>query len=376
MGASGGRRLPFVATSGTQAAADFRLLNDVWKVLEEQYLTRPIDRTQAVYGAINGLIASLKDPYTVFLSPEESGEFQNEIRGTFEGIGAEIGIKNDQLVIIAPLPSSPAQRAGLLAGDAILTIDDVESQTLTLDEAVNRIRGSKGTTVKLLTRRADDEPKEISIVRESITVKSVQTQFRDDGIAVIELSYFGPTTTADFRSAANEVVLKNARGIVLDLRSNPGGYLDAAVDVTGHFVETGTTAVIEEDADGTRTPLTTESGGALRGVPTVVLVDQGSASGAEIVAGALQDLKVATLVGVTTFGKGTVQQIEEFADGSSVKYTVARWLTPNGRSINKGGITPDVEVKRTEEDFTAGRDPQLDRALEELKQTIEENQTP
>lgn len=362
---------PFQQIKTSSASADFTLLNDVWGILEKQYVAQPIDKTNAVYGAIHGLIASLKDPYTVFFSPEETKSFQEEIEGTFEGIGAEIGIKNEQLVIIAPLPSSPAERAGLLAGDQILSIDSVESKTFSLDEAVSHIRGAKGTAVILLIQRSgESEPKEISITREAITVQSVTTTYLDDGVARVTLSYFGPNTARDFQSAANEIVVKGSRGILLDMRNNPGGYLDAAVSVASQFVQNGTPIVIEEAADGTKTTQSAQNGETLLGIPTVVLIDQGSASGSEIVAGALQDLHVATLVGAKTFGKGSVQQLEELPGGASLKVTIAKWLTPNGRSIHEEGIAPDVTVERTEEDYNNDRDPQLDRAREALKEKI------
>lgn len=363
---------PFQQIKTSSASADFTLLNDVWGILEKQYVAQPIDKTNAVYGAIHGLIASLKDPYTVFFSPDETKSFQEEIEGTFEGIGAEIGIKNEQLVIIAPLPSSPAERAGLIAGDQILSIDSVESKTFSLDEAVSHIRGAKGTAVVLLIQRSGEpEPKEISITREAITVQSVTTTYLDDGVAQITLSYFGPNTARDFQSAASEIVVKGSRGVLLDMRNNPGGYLDAAVSVASQFVQNGTPIVIEEAADGTKMTQNAQNGETLLGIPTVVLIDQGSASGSEIVAGALQDLHVATLVGAKTFGKGSVQQLEELPGGASLKVTIAKWLTPNGRSIHEQGITPDVTVERTEEDYNNDRDPQLDRAREALKEKID-----
>ena len=371
VGTKGSWTAPFQEPKTSSASVDFTLLNDVWGILQKQYVSQPINTTTAVYGAVRGLIDSLKDPYTVFFTPEESKSFQEEIEGTFDGIGAEIGMKNEQLVVIAPLPKSPAERAGLLAGDQILSIDAVQSKTLSLDEAVNRIRGAKGTTVVLqILRTGETEPKEFSITRESITVQSVMTEYRDDGIAYLTLSYFGPNTARDFQSAANEMTMKDVKGIILDLRNNPGGYLDAAVSVASQFVENQTTIVIEEEADGTKTTLRSENGNVLSGMPTVVLVDQGSASGSEIVAGALQDLGVATLIGVTTFGKGSVQQLEDLDGGASLKVTVAKWLTPKGRSIHEQGIAPDVVVERTEEDYSNDRDPQFDRALEILKEKI------
>lgn len=350
----------------SSASTDFPLLNDVWGVLQKDYVSN-IDKTNAVYGAIRGLVASLNDPYTVFFSPDESKGFQEEIQGTFEGVGAEIGIKDQHLVIIAPLPGSPAERAGLVAGDKILAIDQTASDSLTLDEAVQKIRGTKGTKVVLRIQKANaTDAQDITIVRESITVQSVKTTYLDNHLADIEVSYFGPNTTQDFRTAVNDAVLKGSKGIILDLRNDPGGYLDAAIGVASEFVKKGTPIVAEQAGDGTKTTLRSEDGEALVGVPTVVLVDQGSASASEIVAGALQDLHAATIVGVTTFGKGSVQQLEDLPGGATLKVTVAKWLTPNGRSIQEHGITPDVVVERTADDYDHNRDPQLDKAKELL----------
>lgn len=350
----------------SSASIQVNLLNDVWGILQKRYAGK-LDPTAATYGAIQGLIGSLKDPYTVFFTPKEAKDFQNEIQGTFEGIGAEIGIKKNQLVVIAPLPASPAEKAGLVAGDAILTIDGSDSSTLTLDEAVRHIRGKEGTTVKLeVVKNGAKEPTTISIVRSAITIQSVVTKFLDNHLARIDLSYFGPNTAKDFQSAVNDAVVRGAKGVLLDLRSNPGGYLDAAVEVASHFLAKDAVVVIEETADGARSSSTSPREGELINVPTVVLVDQGSASGSEIVAGALQDQGAATLVGVTTFGKGSVQQIEDLPDGSSLKVTVAKWLTPKGRSIHEVGIAPDVQVQRSQEDIDNGRDPQFDRAVQLL----------
>lgn len=357
----------------TSASPSFQLLDRVWEVIQSQYVHQPVDMEKAVYGAARGLVESLEDPYTVFLSPEESQVFQQEIEGTFEGIGAEIGIKENRLVIVAPLKGSPAEAAGLTAGDFINAIDGEDTTGLPLDEAVSKIRGAKDTVVVLTIQKPDSEStEEVSVTRGTITVDSVTVTFTDDQIANVELTYFGPETAGDFRAIANEIVVKNAKGIVLDLRNNPGGYLDAAVNIAGEFLDRGQTVVIERITDGSQTTFSAKDDGALRGIPLVILVDGGSASASEIVAGALQDYGIGKLVGTTTFGKGSVQQLEELPDGSHVKVTVAEWLTPNGRSINQKGIEPDIAAERTREDFDAGRDPQLDAALAELRQSSTE----
>jgi carboxyl-terminal processing protease len=345
--------------------ADFTILDDVWGVLQKRYVNQPIDAKNAVYGAISGLLASLEDPYTVFFTPEESRAFQDEIQGTFEGIGAEIGMKETQLVIIAPLPESPASKAGLFAGDAILSIDGIETTMLTLDAAVEKIRGPKGSTVTLVIQRSDEkETRTFAVTREKITVESVRVAQRDS-TAEITLSYFGPNTAKDFQNVVNEILLRGDRGVLLDLRSNPGGYLDAAVDIASHFLKNADVVVLEETSDGKRTTTTANADGALAGIPLVVLIDGGSASGSEIVAGALHDHGVATLIGEKTFGKGTVQEVEDFQDGSSLKITIARWLTPKGVSIQDNGIEPDEVVRRSQE--SGDDDPQLQRARDVLE---------
>lgn len=363
-------RSPFFGqlwSAGTRGAPTFGKVEEVWATLKQEHAGSSPSEADAIYGAIRGLVQSLDDPYTVFFTPKESKTFQDEIQGMFEGIGAEIGIKNGQLVVIAPLPGTPAERAGLSPGDEILFIDDDPTLDLSLDEAVGKIRGKQGTAVKLKIQRAGArENTELTIERKAIVIQSVKLSFLDGSIAHLELSYFGPKTAQEFSSAINEILVKGAKGIILDLRSNPGGYLDAAVDVSSHFVEEGNVVVAEQFPDGRRDTYKARRLARVTGIPLAVLVDRGSASGSEIVAGALQDYKLGTLIGVTTYGKGSVQELKEFPDGSSLKMTIATWFTPLGRSINEQGIAPDIEVKRSAEDIAADHDPQLDRAKELL----------
>ncbi|MBU0598303.1 S41 family peptidase, partial [Patescibacteria group bacterium] len=318
-------------------------------------------------GALKGMIRSLGDPYSIFLDPEETENFTQELSGSFEGIGAEIGIKNDQLTVIAALPNTPAYNAGLKAGDKILKINDFDTIDMSLDMAVSLIRGPQETVVVLtILSSNNDEINEISITRNIIDVESVTWEILDDNIAYIELIHFNSDTYSDFKKIANEIILKNPNGIVLDLRSNPGGYLDNAIDVAGEFLEDK--VIVIEDFGDSREEYKSGNNAKLKDIPMVVLVDAGSASASEIVAGAMQDYDRATIVGEMTFGKGSVQDFEEYIDGSSLKITVAKWLTPNGISIEDEGIIPDVEIINTEEDFNNNQDPQLDKALEILKQ--------
>ncbi len=353
------------------SAANFQQLREAWDLLQQKYIVQPIDPAAATRGAIRGLVESLGDPYTVFFDPQEAQEFREEIDGTFEGIGAEIGIKDDALVIIAPLPQSPAERAGLLPGDQILLIDEAPTTEMNLDEAVRKIRGEKGSAVVLTIRRTSEQvAREVAITRDAITVQSVRLTTREDGLASVQVAYFGPKTVAEFREIANALVVQKKKGMLLDLRSNPGGFLDAAVDVASFFVQKDGVVVVEKFRDDSTKEYRSDRVPLLQDMSLVILVDQGSASAAEIVAGALQDYQIGTVVGTGTFGKGSVQEVETLDDGSSIKVTVARWFTPKGRTIDATGIQPDITVERSEEDIAANRDPQLDRAAQELLQRI------
>ena len=361
---------------------DFEEFWQVWQYVKENYVNADIGDTKLFYGALAGLVASLDDPYSVFLNPEISDEFEQELSGSFEGIGAEIGIKEERLTIIAPLPGTPADQAGLRAGDKILAIDGLDTRGIALDYAVSIIRGKRGTTVVLtILSNGNTEPQEVTIVRDTIEIDSVRFlrkdalgkdegeegfSLKDGNIAYIELLYFNENTLADWNKNIQAVLALNPQGIILDLRNNPGGFLTTAIEIAGEWVN-GKTVVLEQLRSGVKIAHQANRQARFVDIPTVVLVNKGSASGAEIVAGALQDYGVATLVGETTFGKGSVQDLKKFKDGSSVKLTIAEWLTPNERNINEEGIKPDIEVEMTREDYEADLDPQLDKALEILR---------
>ncbi len=348
---------------------NFNLFWEVWDYLKNNYVDDNVMDTKLFYGALAGVVAGLQDPYSVFLEPETSKKFQQELSGSFEGIGAEIGLRDDTLTIIAPLPGNPAEIAGLLAGDKVLAIDDYDTTGMSLDYAVNLIRGPKGTTVKLtILHNGDSVPTEVHVVRDTIKIVSVSWKMLDNQIAKIDLKYFHEDTLTRFNTAVREIIAQQPRGIILDLRNNPGGFLQTAVEITANWVGADKIIVIEkrrnEDFFGH------QAAGSIayfQDIPTVVLINKGSASGSEIVAGALQDYKAATLVGETTFGKGSVQELKALEDGSSVKLTIAKWLTPAGREIDQEGIAPDVEVKLVKEDYDKDLDPQLDKALEILR---------
>lgn len=346
---------------------DFNLFWNVWDILKKEYVDRDkLDDKKMFYGALKGLVESTGDPYTVFMEPKAALEFSNDLAGTFEGIGAEIGKKENIITIVAPLADMPAEKAGLKAGDQIYAINGQTTSGLAIDEAVNKIRGPKGTEVVLtIFRNGFDKPKDFKITRQTILVKSVRTNMTDDKIFVITITNFNNDTSELFKKAAQEAVQKNPKGIVLDLRNNPGGYLETAIDVASEWVDQGV-VVTEQFSPEKKNEYLHRGRARLKDFPTVVLVNQGSASASEIVAGALKDYGKAVIIGMKTFGKGSVQTLEEIKDGSSVKITVAKWLTPKGYNINDQGIEPDVQVDLTLEDYNKNKDPQMDKAAEIL----------
>lgn len=362
--------------TGLYSAADNSLISDdvnfnlfweAWDTVKKNYVGRDkLTDKQMFYGALNGLVSSTGDPYTVFMDPQITKEFEDDLSGTFEGIGAEIGIKDDVLTIVAPLPGMPAEKAGLKAGDKIYAINGTSTAGYSSDQAVKMIRGPKGTQVTLsIFRDGFKAIKDFTITRDAIVVKSVNAELRSDGVYLITVSNFNNDTIDLFNAAVREAVVKNPKGIILDLRNNPGGYLDTAIEMASEWVEEG--VVVSEKYSDTKIDEHLARGQArLKDIPTVVLVNQGSASASEIVAGALQDYQKATIVGKQTFGKGSVQTMQNLSDGSAIKITVAKWLTPKGKSISDEGIKPDVEVELTEDDYNKDKDPQLDKAIETL----------
>jgi len=327
-----------------------------------------------IYGAIEGMVASLGDPYTSFLPPDENKVVQEDLTGSFEGVGIQIGFKGTQLAVVAPLPGSPAEKAGIKAGDFIVGIKDEEKELdrgtvgISLPDAVKAIRGRSGSQITLaLLRDGEESPILVDIVREKLDVPSLILSYvgENESIAHIRLLKFGGDTEEGWNKAVNEIVRKAVFGVILDLRNNPGGYLNVAIELGGDFVGKGTPIVIQENSDGTRNSFTSNGQGRFINVPVIVLVNEGSASASEILAATLrEDRTDVTLVGKKTYGKGTVQEKKDLPDGSGVNITVAKWLTPKGTWVHKVGIMPDVEVTLTPEDITAQRDTQLMKALE------------
>lgn len=346
---------------------------EAWNTLNEKFVqthassTLP-DNKKKLWGAIAGLTSSFGDPYTVFFPPAEAKIFQENIAGNFGGVGMEIGLTKDGiLTVIAPIKGTPAYKAGVMAGDLIASIDGKTTEHMSTDEAVSHIRGPKGTTVSFVFARAG-KPVKISVVRDTIEIPTIDNSYdAKTGIYYIALYSFTQNSAELMDGAFADFRRSGATKMIIDLRGDPGGYLESAVDIASHFLAKGAT-VVSEDYKGKRETITHVSrgvGGIPEGTKVVILIDQGSASASEILAGALQDNKKATLIGTRSFGKGSVQELVDIG-GGSLKVTVARWLTPSGNSISDGGLTPDIKAERTAEDFTAGKDPQKDRAIEFL----------
>jgi len=345
---------------------DLGIAWEAWEKLHDKYVGDLPANESMVYGMTRGLVGALDDPYTIFMEPDKSKQFKENLKGSFEGIGAEIGMRQDILTIVSPLEGMPAEKAGLKPGDKVLKIDDKESQGLDLDEAVSEIRGEKGTDVKLtVISEGDSAPREVDITRGSIDVKSVKWEMKENNIAYIRLASFSEDTVKEFARVSREIKESKAEKIILDVRGNPGGYLGTAVDIGGFFLPMGS-LVVREDFGGKKPAVnyTTNSQPVFEGYPAVVLINRGSASASEILAGALNELMGAKLVGEKTYGKGSVQEFLTLSDGSTLKITVAEWLTPKGKVINKEGISPEHEVFFSPEDLADNNDVQLSKAME------------
>ena len=356
---------------------DFALFWRVWDTLEAEYFDKgKLDKREMVYGAIAGMTQAIGDPYTVFLPPTDNKVFQEDLQGNFEGVGIQIGFRGSRLAVVAPLPGTPADEAGIKAGDFIAGIKDEEKGIdrgtigITLPEAVQAIRGPAGSTVTLvLTREGEDAPVIVDVVRESIDVPSVILEMVEDEagggkVAHIRVLKFGAETAEEWDKAVRDI-LKDPEvvGVVIDLRNNPGGFLQSAVDLGAEFVDKGSVIVIEESANGTRHEFKTDRLPKLKDANVVVLVNKGSASASEILAGSLRDVINAQIVGDITFGKGTIQEPKQLEGGAGLHITTSKWLTPSGFWVNEQGLTPDVEI---EDDVETAEDEQLQEAIKIL----------
>ncbi|MDO8183769.1 MAG: S41 family peptidase [bacterium] len=361
---------------GAPGQVDFSLFWQVWSVMDDKFvngtttaLATPAELQERVYGAISGLVDSAGDPYTVFLPPEEKKSFEDDIRGEFGGVGMELGRKDGDLVVVSALAGSPAKRAGVLPADKIIRVDGVDTHSLSVEEAVKKIRGAVGTKVKLsLFRPSENKTLDLTITRETIQVPTMEAKLLPAGVFLLNLHNFNANSADLFRQGLRQFVESGTDKLIIDLRGNPGGYLDAAVDMASWFLPEGK-VVVQEYHGGRPGDKTYRSKGYdifTDNLKLVILVDKGSASAAEILAGALSEQGLAKLIGEETFGKGSVQELVPLPAGSALKVTIAKWLTPKGHSISDKGLMPDIEVKTTAEDRAASRDPQLERAVKYL----------
>jgi len=350
---------------------DLSVMRDTLKIVEEKFVDpSKIDPEKLKYALARAIVWSLEDPYSEFMSPEESQEFSDEIDGNLEGIGAELTVKNGTIVVVSPLRDSPAEHSGILPNDILLTVDGEEAHSDDFLNVIKKIRGAPGTEVKLTFFRPDsNEEKEITVTRAKIRVETVKLDERDD-IAILEVSQFGTNTETEFYAALTSALAKNPKGIVVDLRFNSGGFLDTAIKMVSAFQKSGKVVIQEGRPPDTESHFVT--GNVKTDIPLVVLQNGGSASASEIFAGAMQDSGRGIVIGEQSFGKGTVQELIPMSGGANLRITIARWLTPKGRSISKVGITPNLIIERTTEDFENERDPQMDAAIEYLQgETLE-----
>ncbi len=370
-------------TPTVKQTVDFSPFWKVWNILDDKFvpavLTTSTPTTslgisnveERVWGAIEGMVRSFGDPYTTFFPPVESEIFESDISGNFEGVGMEIGVRDEVLTVVAPLKGTPAYRAGIKTGDKIIRINDTTTEGLSVDEAVKTIRGKGGTKVTFtIIRNGEKEPLVIAVTRGVIDIPTIESTLRPDGIFLIRLFNFSATSPNLFRNSIRKFVSSGSNKLILDLRGNPGGYLEAAIDMASWFLPTGAVVVKEDFKESSELVVHRSKGYDIfnKNLKVVVLIDGGSASASEILAGALQENGVAKLVGTRSFGKGSVQELVKITPDTSLKVTIARWLTPQNHSISAGGLTPDFEVKLNEKDFAKGIDAQINKAVELLLQ--------
>lgn len=355
--------------AGQPSDTDFALFWEAWNALEQKYPFDAPTAEERIYGAIEGLARAYNDPYTVFFNPTEAKDFSDEISGSFSGVGMELGIKNEVLTVIAPLEGTPADRAGVRAGDIVSSIDGEPAYDLAVDEAVRRIRGQMGTEVTIgFIQIATQQERVITLVRENISIPTIETEIKND-VFVIRLYSFTEDASDVFKNALTEFKHSGKKKLIIDLRNNPGGYLSDAIEIASWFVPQGKVIVREDFGTGAEEIVYRSRGldAGVTGNNTIVLINGGSASASEIVAGALQEQAAVRLVGTKTFGKGSVQELVPLSNKTSLKVTVARWLTPQGRSLSEESLEPDVEVVVSKDDVISNRDVQMEKALELLK---------
>lgn len=367
--------IPFLSSSNktgdsstTNLSVLFQPFWYTWTFVHEQYVDQPINDETLLRGALRGMLDSLGDPHTSYMDPKQNQQANATLQGDYEGIGAYVDSSGNYLKIIAPMPGSPAEKAGLKSGDLIVAVDGKDVTGLDGNVVLQKVLGPAGTPVTLTIQRSGlDKPFDITILRAKILLPSVDGKLLDNSIAYVHIYTFGDNTLSELKTTLQNLVAQKPTGMILDLRNNGGGYLNTAVDVVSQFIPADKVVVYEQYGNGSRQTLTTRSGGIATSIPLIVLVNEGTASASEITAGAIQDYKRGQLVGVTTYGKGSVQSWVALSNNEgAIRVTTAHWLTPNQRLIDKIGLKPDIEVKITQDDINAGRDPQLDKAVQLL----------
>jgi carboxyl-terminal processing protease len=358
---------PSISTNQGGTLADlqsqFAPFWQAWDLVHQNYVDQPVDNTKLAQGAIRGMMDALGDPHSGYWTPQETTDANMSMQGEYDGIGAFVDTRGDYLTITKPISGYPAEKAGLQIGDQIIAVDGQDVTGMDPDLVrMTKVMGTAGTDVHLTIRRAGvEQPLEFTITRAHIVIPSVTSKMLDNNIAYIQITVFGDNTASDFHDQLSQLLAQNPSGIILDLRDNGGGYLEAGIAIASEFVDHGV-IVTEQYGDGTKDPHNATPGGLATTIPLVVLVNGNTASASEIVSGAIQDDGRGKLVGELTYGKGSVQNWIPLSDGGTARITIAKWLTPNGRTIDKIGLTPDVVVTMTQDDYTAGRDPQLDAA--------------
>lgn len=357
------------AGENTADKLDYSSVSRLYQILSQNYDGR-LNKEELLDGLKDGLAGATGDPYTEYFDPEEAKAFNQQLAGSFTGIGAELGTDDDKnIVIVSPLQGYPAQKAGLKPQDKIAAIDGKSTSGLTISAAVKKIRGPEGTKVTLTIIRADGTPFDVEITRAKITVPSVESSVEGD-IGYLKISQFSSDTASLARAAAADFKSKNVKAIILDLRSNPGGYMDSAIELSSLWLDKGKVVVEQKKGNKVLSRELARGNNILKGMPTAVLINSGSASASEITAGALSDHGAATLVGTKSFGKGSVQRVEQLPDGAELKVTIARWFTPSGKNIDQQGIDPEIKVENSDADVAAGRDPQKERASQILRDKL------
>jgi len=356
---------PVPANKNLPDKLDYSSVDEVYQALKQKYDGK-LDANTLMTGMKKGLVDAAGDPYTTYMSAGDAKDFKEQLDGSFTGIGAELSKQGSSIVIISPISGFPAEKAGLKPKDVIAQIDGQDASNLNVDEAVKRIRGEKGTTVKLTIIRGGTQKLDFTITRDTITIPSVEYKTLDNDIGYIKISRFSEDTATLVDKAASEFTSKGVKGVILDMRNDPGGYLNAAVSVSNQWLKDGQTILQEKRAGKVIKTYSAQGDGRLVGLPTVVLINEGSASASEITAGALKDNNVAKVLGVTSFGKGSVQEVNNFGGGDLLKVTVARWYTPSGKNIDKEGIEPNFKIVLTDLDIKNNNDKQLETAKTQL----------